>query len=67
MKLTIRQKGSFKIPIYVPNRLVLWVIKRKWPELPMDSKKVLKELRRYRGMTILEFEERKGEYVRIKL
>ena len=68
MKLQIRQKGSrFKYPMYIPNRLILWVIRKKVPGYAMDTRKLLKLLRRYRGTTLLEFEERRGEYYRIRL
>ncbi len=67
MKLRIRQKDGLKFPIYIPNRLILWIIQRKIPGYAMDNRKFLKLLRQYRGMTILECEEHTGDYVRIKL
>ncbi len=67
MKLKIREKGGYTIPLYVPNRLVLWVLKRKVPGLVMDTHTVLKLLRKYRGMTVLEAKEHHGNYVKIKL
>ncbi len=67
MKLKIREKSGHTIPLWVPNRLVFWILKRKIPELQIDSHRVLKLLRKYRGMTILEVEEHRGDYVRIKL
>lgn len=67
MKIRIREKEGFRLLLYVPNRLVLWGIKRKIPGLSMDTRKVRKLLKQYRGMTILECEEHTGDYVRIKL
>ena len=67
MKLKVREKGGHTIPLWIPNRVVLWVLKRKMPELQIDTQRVLKLLRKYRGMTILEAKEHRGDYVRIKL
>ncbi len=71
MKLRIRQKGRLKypryIPIYIPNRLILWMIRKKIPSYEMDTRKLLKLLRHYRGTTLLEFKEHRGEYYRVKL
>lgn len=67
MKLRIRQKGGFKLPLYIPNRLILWIIRKKIPGIAMDTHKVLKLLKQYRGTTLLEFKEQRGEYYRIKL
>ncbi len=67
MKLKIRDKGGRHRWFYVPNRVMLWALKRKAPGMEMDTHKVLKLLRKYRGMTILEVQERRGDYIRIKL
>ena len=71
MKLKMRTKGGkkypFCIPVYIPNRLILWFIRKKIPGYEMDTRKILKLLKQYHGMTIMEFKEHRGESYRIKL
>lgn len=65
MKIWIREAQGHTIPIPVPTRLVLYSLKRKMPEL--DTDRVFRLLRKYRGMDILTVEEHNGDYVRIRL
>ena len=67
MKLKVREKGRRALWLYVPNWLMLKILKRRLPGAALDDRRVKKLLRQYRGMTILEVSERSGDYVKIQL
>lgn len=67
MKLKVREKGRRALWLYVPNWLMLKILKRRLPGAALDDRRVKKLLRRYRGMTVLEVNEQGGDYVEIRL
>lgn len=67
MKIQIKEKNGLNLPLYLPNRALLMLLRRKKMFPAADIRRIGKMLRRYHGLQLVEVKEKDGVEVKIRL
>ncbi|MCI8633266.1 MAG: hypothetical protein HFE64_07295 [Lachnospiraceae bacterium] len=67
MKIHIKERNGLNLPLYVPNRFVLMILRRKGILKRKDAMRIGRMLRHYHGLQLIEVKEKEGTEVKIRL
>lgn len=67
MKIQIKEKNGLNLPLYMPNRVFLMLLRRKKVLPAGDIRRIGRMLHRYHGFQLVEVKDKDGTEVKIRL
>lgn len=67
MKIHIKERNGLNLPLHVPTRLGLLILRRKGILAKKDTVRMRQILRRYHGLMLMEIKEKEGTEIKIRL